>query len=166
MTSLTASAEPLKGMFSASIRAASLNFSAFRCVALPCPADAKFMLPGLARAAVSNSCSVLMFLDGAITSTFGDAAKFRQQFQQAAVGRFGSGWAWLVVGRDGKLAVVSTPNQDNPLMDGAKGVVMGVDVWEHAYYLKYQNRRPDYVTSWWNTVNWDKAQANFAKASG
>lgn len=102
----------------------------------------------------------------AITSTFGDAAKFRQQFQQAAVGRFGSGWAWLVVGRDGKLAVVSTPNQDNPLMDGAKGVVMGVDVWEHAYYLKYQNRRPDYVTSWWNTVNWDKAQANFAKASG
>lgn len=102
----------------------------------------------------------------AINTAFGDAAKFRQQLQQAALTRFGSGWAWLVVGRDGKLAVVSTPNQDNPLMDGAKGVVLGVDVWEHAYYLKYQNRRPDYVTAWWNTVNWDKAQANFAKASG
>ncbi len=101
----------------------------------------------------------------AINTAFGDADKMRQQFNQAAVGRFGSGWAWLVVGRDGKLAIVSTPNQDNPLMDGVKGVVMGIDVWEHAYYLKYQNRRPDYVTTWWNVVNWDKAAANFAKAS-
>jgi Fe-Mn family superoxide dismutase len=101
----------------------------------------------------------------AINTAFGDADKMRQQFNQAAVSRFGSGWAWLVVGRDGKLAIVSTPNQDNPLMDGVKGVVMGIDVWEHAYYLKYQNRRPDYVTTWWNVVNWDKAAANFAKAS-
>uniref|UniRef100_UPI001952B413 superoxide dismutase n=1 Tax=Stenotrophomonas maltophilia TaxID=40324 RepID=UPI001952B413 len=69
-----------------------------------------------------------------------------------------------VVDKDKKLAVVSTPNQDNPLMDGVKGVVLGVDVWEHAYYLKYQNRRPDYVTAWWNTVNWTKAGANFQKA--
>ncbi|WP_439575326.1 superoxide dismutase [Phreatobacter sp.] len=100
----------------------------------------------------------------AITAAFGDADKMRQQFNQASVGRFGSGWGWLVVGRDNKLAVVSTPNQDNPLMDGVKGVVMGIDVWEHAYYLKYQNRRPDYVTTWWNVVNWDKAAANFQKA--
>jgi len=69
-----------------------------------------------------------------------------------------------VVDKDKKLAVVSTPNQDNPLMDGVKGVVLGVDVWEHAYYLKYQNRRPDYVTAWWNAVNWTKAGANFQKA--
>jgi len=100
----------------------------------------------------------------AINAAFGDVDKMRQQFNQASVGRFGSGWGWLVVGRDGKLAVVSTPNQDNPLMDGVKGVVMGIDVWEHAYYLKYQNRRPDYVTTWWNVVNWDKAAANFQKA--
>ena len=100
----------------------------------------------------------------AINAAFGDADKMRQQFNQASVGRFGSGWGWLVVGRDNKLAVVSTPNQDNPLMDGVKGVVLGIDVWEHAYYLKYQNRRPDYVTTWWNVVNWDKAAANFQKA--
>lgn len=100
----------------------------------------------------------------AINQTFGDLGKMRQQFNQASVGRFGSGWGWLVVGRDNKLAVVSTPNQDNPLMDNVKGVVMGIDVWEHAYYLKYQNRRPDYVNTWWNVVNWDKAAANFQKA--
>ncbi|QCK87040.1 superoxide dismutase [Phreatobacter aquaticus] len=117
------------------------------------------MTPGGAKEATGT-------LAAAINSTFGDHAKFRQQFQASAVGRFGSGWAWLVVDKDGKLAIVSTPNQDNPLMDGVKGVVLGVDVWEHAYYLKYQNRRPDYVTSWWNTVNWTKAQANFAKAMG
>ncbi|QCI68091.1 superoxide dismutase [Phreatobacter stygius] len=100
----------------------------------------------------------------AINGAFGDLGQFRQRFNAAAVGRFGSGWAWLVVDKDKKLAVVSTPNQDNPLMDGVKGVVLGVDVWEHAYYLKYQNRRPDYVTTWWNTVNWTKAGANFTKA--
>jgi Fe-Mn family superoxide dismutase len=78
--------------------------------------------------------------------------------------RFGSGWAWLVVNKDKKLDVISTANQDTPLELGAKAVV-GVDVWEHAYYLKYQNRRPDYLKAWWNTVNWDKAGANFKKAA-
>ena len=82
----------------------------------------------------------------------------------AGLARFGSGWAWLVVNKDKKLDVVSTPNQDTPLELGAKPII-GVDVWEHAYYLKYQNKRADYLKSWWNTVNWDKAGANFKKAS-
>ncbi len=92
-------------------------------------------------------------LADAIKSAFGDFAKFKEQFAAAAAGRFGSGWAWLV-SDGGKLSITSTPNQDNPLMDGKKAI-LGLDVWEHAYYLKYQNRRPDYVTAWWNTVNWD-----------
>jgi len=92
-------------------------------------------------------------LGDAIRKTFGDFAKFRDQFKAAGVGRFGSGWAWLVVGGDGTLAIESTPNQDNPLMDG-KHAILGLDVWEHAYYLKYQNRRPDYIDAWWNVVNW------------
>lgn len=117
----------------------------------------EIMTPGGAKEAGSE-------LATAINGAFGDQGQFRQRFNAAAAGRFGSGWAWLVVDKDKKLAVVSTPNQDNPLMDGAKGVVLGVDVWEHAYYLKYQNRRPDYVTAWWNTVNWTKAGANFQKA--
>jgi Fe-Mn family superoxide dismutase len=92
-------------------------------------------------------------LADAIKSAFGDFAKFKEQFAAAAAGRFGSGWAWLV-SDGGKLSITSTPNQDNPLMDGKKAI-LGLDVWEHAYYLKYQNRRPDYVSAWWNTVNWD-----------
>ncbi len=88
----------------------------------------------------------------AIKSAFGDFAKFKEQFKAAALGRFGSGWAWVV--SDGsKLAIVSTPNQDNPAMEG-KRAVFGLDVWEHAYYLKYQNRRADYIEAWWNVVNW------------
>ena len=88
----------------------------------------------------------------AITSSFGSFDTFKQQFAQAGVNRFGSGWAWLV--KDGNtLSIVSTPNQDNPLMEG-KTAILGIDVWEHAYYLKYQNRRPDYITAWWNVVNW------------
>lgn len=89
----------------------------------------------------------------AINASFGDFATFKAQLKAAGVGRFGSGWAWLVVD-GGKLAIVSTPNQDNPISDG-KGPILGVDVWEHAYYLKYQNRRPDYLDAWWNTVNWN-----------
>ena len=93
-------------------------------------------------------------LGDAIKSSFGDFAKFREQFAAAAAGRFGSGWAWLVDEGNGKLSITSTPNQDNPLMEG-KTPLLGLDVWEHAYYLKYQNKRPDYVAAWWNVVNWD-----------
>jgi Fe-Mn family superoxide dismutase len=100
-------------------------------------------------------------LGGAIRTAFGDFTKFRELFKAAAVGRFGSGWAWLIVGKDGKLAIESTPNQDNPLMDG-KHAILGLDVWEHAYYLKYQNRRPDYVDAWWNVVNWSAATAQYS----
>jgi superoxide dismutase, Fe-Mn family len=90
----------------------------------------------------------------AITSSFGSFDAFKEQFAKAGVGRFGSGWAW-VVDQGGKLAIESTPNQDSPLMEGKKAV-FGIDVWEHAYYLKYQNRRPDYISAWWNVVNWDE----------
>jgi len=88
----------------------------------------------------------------AINAAYGGFDKFKEEFKKAAVGRFGSGWAW-VVDNGGKIAIESTPNQDNPMMDGKKPV-FGLDVWEHAYYLKYQNRRPDYVDAWWNVVNW------------
>jgi superoxide dismutase, Fe-Mn family len=88
----------------------------------------------------------------AINAAFGGFDKFKEEFKKAAVGRFGSGWAW-VVNNGGKIAIESSPNQDNPMMDGKKPV-FGIDVWEHAYYLKYQNRRPDYIDAWWNVVNW------------
>jgi superoxide dismutase, Fe-Mn family len=87
-----------------------------------------------------------------INSAFGSFDKFKEQFQAAGLARFGSGWAWLIDNR-GKLEIMSTPNQDNPLMEGKKAI-LGVDVWEHAYYLKYQNRRADYLSAWWNVVNW------------
>jgi superoxide dismutase, Fe-Mn family len=98
-------------------------------------------------------------LGAAIKSAFGDFAKFREQFSAAGVGRFGSGWAWLI-NTGGKLSITSTPNQDNPLMEGQKAI-MGLDVWEHAYYLKYQNRRPDYITAWWNVVNWKEVEKRY-----
>jgi len=92
-------------------------------------------------------------LADAIKSTFGGLDQFKEKFQAAGAGRFGSGWAWLVLNKQGNLEITSTPNQDSPIMDGLKPV-LGVDVWEHAYYLKYQNRRPDYLKAWWNVVNW------------
>ncbi|HEU4698229.1 MAG TPA: superoxide dismutase [Gemmatimonadales bacterium] len=92
-------------------------------------------------------------LADAIKQTFGGVDQFKEQLQKAAAGRFGSGWGWLTMDKGGKLAIESTANQDSPLMEG-KFPVMGVDVWEHAYYLKYQNRRPEYLTAWWNVVNW------------
>jgi len=98
-----------------------------------------------------------------ITSTFGSFDSFKEQFGKAAATRFGSGWAWLVV-VDGKLVITSTPNQDNPLMDIAdvKGTpILGLDVWEHAYYLNYQNRRPDYISAFWNVVNWDEVARRY-----
>jgi len=99
-------------------------------------------------------------LGAAIKSAFGDFAKFREQFSAAGVGRFGSGWAWLI-NKGGKLSIISTPNQDNPLMEG-QTAIMGLDVWEHAYYLKYQNRRPDYINAWWNVVNWKEVEKRYA----
>ncbi len=99
----------------------------------------------------------------AIKSTFGDFESFKKQFNEAGVKQFGSGWAWLVHSSDGKLQIVSTPNQDNPLSQGHHPI-LGNDVWEHAYYLKYNNRRPDYLSAWWNTVNWDEVNKRYAKA--
>jgi superoxide dismutase, Fe-Mn family len=98
-------------------------------------------------------------LADAIKSAFGDFSKFKEQFAAAGAGRFGSGWAWLL-NDGGKLSITSTPNQDNPLMDG-KTAILGLDVWEHAYYLKYQNKRPDYIAAWWNVVNWDAVAKRF-----
>jgi superoxide dismutase, Fe-Mn family len=99
-------------------------------------------------------------LADAINSAFGDFEKFKEAFNAAGVSRFGSGWVWLV-NDGGKLAITSTPNQDNPLMDGKAPPILGNDVWEHAYYLKYQNRRPDYLKAWWNTVNWEEVGKRF-----
>jgi Fe-Mn family superoxide dismutase len=97
----------------------------------------------------------------AIKSTFGGFDQFKEKFTAAALGRFGSGWAWLVKGPEGKLDIYSTANQDSPLMEG-KSPVLGLDVWEHAYYLKYQNRRNEYVAAWWNVVNWKEVEKRFA----
>lgn len=99
----------------------------------------------------------------AITSTFGSLAAFKEKFAAAAAGRFGSGWAWLALDK-GKLVVESSPNQDSPLMEG-RTPILGLDVWEHAYYLNYQNRRPDYITAFWNVVNWTEVARRFAEAT-
>ncbi len=107
-------------------------------------------------------------LADAIKAAFGSFADFKTKFAEAGATRFGSGWAWLIVTADKKVAVCSTPNQDNPLMSIAevKGTpILGMDVWEHAYYLKYQNRRPDYIAAFWNVVNWDAVAGRFEKAS-
>ncbi len=118
----------------------------------------KLMTPGGAKAPVGN-------LKSAIDGTFGSTDKLIEAVNQGGATRFGSGWTWLVVGKDKKLAVVSTANQDTPHMElGAKPVI-GIDVWEHAYYLKHQYRRADYLKAWWNTVNWDQVAENFKKAA-
>jgi Fe-Mn family superoxide dismutase len=104
-------------------------------------------------------------LASAINQAFGSFDQFKTQFNDAGAKRFGSGWAWLVAGQNGQLQVISTANQDSPLMDGLFPV-MGNDVWEHAYYLKYQNRRPDYLNAWWNVVNWDEIARRFQQARG
>jgi Fe-Mn family superoxide dismutase len=96
-----------------------------------------------------------------INSTFGGFDAFKEKLTAAGVGRFGSGWAWLIKNKSGKLEVMSTPNQDSPLMDG-NTPILGLDVWEHAYYLNYQNRRPDYIKAWWNVVNWSEVAKNYA----
>lgn len=98
----------------------------------------------------------------AINSKFGSFEKFKEEFAKAATGRFGSGWAWLVV-NNGQVEITSTPNQDSPLTEG-KTPILGLDVWEHAYYLKYQNRRPEYITNFWNVVNWDEVEKRYQAA--
>ena len=100
-------------------------------------------------------------IGSAITSELGGFTAFKDAFTKAATTRFGSGWAWLVLGKDGKLAVTSLPNQDSPYMEG-QTPLLGLDVWEHAYYLKYQNRRPDYLAAWWNVVNWAEVAKRYA----
>jgi superoxide dismutase, Fe-Mn family len=104
-------------------------------------------------------------LGEAIRSEFRDFGAFREQFANAAKGRFGSGWAWLVVGEGGRVQVTDTANQDSPLMSGHTPI-LGLDVWEHAYYLNYQNRRPDYIEAWWNVVNWQEVGRRFDQARG
>jgi Fe-Mn family superoxide dismutase len=104
-------------------------------------------------------------LANAINSTFGTFDAFKAAFNDAGAKRFGSGWAWLILDKSGNLQVISTANQDSPLMDG-NYPIMGNDVWEHAYYLKYQNRRPEYLNAWWNVVNWNEIANRFAQASG
>ncbi len=140
-------------------------------------------VPEAARAAVRNNGGghanhsffwKLMTADGggeptgaiaeAITEAFGGFDALKEKINAAGAARFGSGWSWLVV-KGGKLEVMSTPNQDSPLMEGLQPV-LGVDVWEHAYYLKYQNKRPDYLKAWWNTLNWAAVNENYAKAKG
>ena len=99
-------------------------------------------------------------LADALTASFGDFEKFKEQWQAAGAARFGSGWVWLN-NEKGKLSISSSPNQDNPLMDGKPAPILGLDVWEHAYYLKYQNKRPDYMKAWWNVVNWAEVGKRF-----
>lgn len=101
-------------------------------------------------------------ISAAINSTFGSFDKFKEQFSTAAAGHFGSGWAWLVV-NNGKLEIITTPNQDNPITQH-RTPVLGIDVWEHAYYLKYQNKRPDYIAAWWNVVNWQQVEEHYKAA--
>jgi Fe-Mn family superoxide dismutase len=105
-------------------------------------------------------------LASAIEQKFGSFSSFQESFANAAMTRFGSGWAWLCVGKDGELCICSTPNQDNPIMDGSGHPILGIDVWEHAYYKKFGPGRGDYIASWWNVVDWAQVSENFSAASG
>ncbi len=102
-------------------------------------------------------------LADAINAAFGSFAAFKEKFAAAGVGRFGSGWAWLIADKGGAVSISSSPNQDNPISEG-KTAILGLDVWEHAYYLNYQNRRPDYISAWWNVVNWDEVAKRYGAA--
>ncbi len=104
-------------------------------------------------------------LGEAMSSTFGSFDAFREKFATAAAGRFGSGWAWLTLGTNGKLEITTTPNQDTPISEG-KTPVLGLDVWEHAYYVKYQNKRPEYIDAWWNVVDWEAVNQKYEEAKG
>ena len=123
--------------------------------------DMEGRLPGTAGGAKAPTGDLKAAIDGA----FGDLDKMKAAVKQAGMTRFGSGWAWLAVGKDKKLTAFNTPYQDTPHMDMGAKPILGIDVWEHAYYLKHQYRRPAYIDIWWNTVNWDKAAANFKKAT-
>ncbi len=101
----------------------------------------------------------------ALNKSFGSFDAFKDQFAKAAATRFGSGWAWLLFDGEDRLSITSTPNQDTPIMEG-KSPILGLDVWEHAYYLKYQNRRPDYISAWWNVVNWDEVERSYGEVAG
>jgi len=117
----------------------------------------------------SNTNGPSSDLKSAIDSAFGSLDAMKEKFNAAAAGRFGSGWAWLGVKADGSLGITSTPNQDNPLQQVADDKmipILGLDVWEHAYYLKYQNRRPEYIAAWWNVINWEQVSENFKSATG
>lgn len=111
----------------------------------------------------NDDCELHGELKEAIENKFGSFEKFKEEFTNAAATRFGSGWAWLVVNKEGELEVYSTPNQDSPHLEGKKPI-LGLDVWEHAYYLKYQNKRPDFIEAYFNVINWDKAEERFTKA--
>ena len=112
--------------------------------------------------AVPTDIKTAVRIKEAINEAFGDFSSFKEEFKKAAAGRFGSGWAWLVM-ENGKLAITSTANQDSPLMEG-KTPILGLDVWEHAYYLKYKNVRPDYIAAFWNVINWDEVNKRFEAA--
>ncbi|CAK0785452.1 hypothetical protein CVIRNUC_008661 [Coccomyxa viridis] len=130
----------------------------------------KILMPATAQSNATNNSALPANIGQAINQTFGNYTVFKKNFTEAALSVFGSGWAWLTVAKNGSLAIETTPNQDNPLMVGAKysgsQPILGIDVWEHAYYLKRQNRRPEYIEAWFYVVNWPQIDANYMAATG